>query len=149
MPLRIIEATFPEIIQLRKQILRPNDIDDKKCYYSEDKDPLAIHLFLKLHNQNIGIASILPEANILKNGEFALWRLRGVGILPEHQNHGHGKFFLQHITDIIYMNEFLPCWISARSYLVPLYQKYGAEIISTPYNIEGTGEHIDLYLNYK
>jgi len=146
LPLSVQVSSLQSIIPLRFAILRPNEADTSSCDYAGDRDPSAVHLRLMRAGSAIGMASILPDFRGFSDRVAAVARVRGLGVLPGHQGTGLGRILLKRTLEIAAERELLPLWGSGRSHLGDFYHSVGADTISDPYVISGTGDHLDFYL---
>lgn len=140
-------ADLRSVIPLRFAILRPGEADPSRCDYPGDRDDRAVHLRLLKGESAIGMVSVLPDARELVAGRpAAISRIRALGVLPKYQGSGLGRWILTRTIEVARERSLLPTWGSGRSHLAPFYNSIGAVTCSDPYEIPGTGEHLDFFI---
>lgn len=141
------ESDLNSVVPLRFAILRPGEQDSSRCRYPGDDEPSAVHLRLMREGSAIGMVSILPDVRELILGQPAtVSRIRALGVLPSYQGVGLGRWTLARAIEVAADASLLPTWGSGRSHLKDFYNSLGAITVSEPYEIDGTGEHLDFYI---
>lgn len=135
---KIREAIVEEILPLRIAVLRGGRSEPSPHH---DEDPLygTFHLAFEQNNQIIGIASFHPvhHPKFPPNG----YKLRGMAVLPEHQNKSIGKQILYSAEQKLKSQNIPYLWCNARQIAFPFYEKLGFHFISDCFDIPLIGPH--------
>lgn len=124
------------ILQLRETIF----ILEQTCLYQDidGKDPLAYHMLIKDNNQVVAYARYFPKS--VYYSEYA--SIGRVLVHPDYRKKRLGHLLLERLlqeVEVLYGD--IPIQISAQTYLVKFYQKYGFNKISAEY-LEDNIPHI-------
>lgn len=135
---KVREATVEEILPLRIEVLRGGKNEPSPHH---DEDPLygTFHLAFEENNQIIGIASLhpVPHPQFPTNG----YKLRGMAVLPEHQNKSIGKKIMHAAEHKLKRLNIPYIWCNARQIAFPFYEKLGFQFISDIFDIPLIGPH--------
>ena len=125
-----------QIYQLRVAVF----VVEQACAYQEvdEIDLTAQHVWLEENGLILAYLRLYQLADGLHLGR--------VLVAPTHRSHGLAKQLLtQTLAYIRQQNIHTNLQIAAQSYLLPFYQSFGFQEVSTPYLEDGI-EHIDMQL---
>ena len=137
---QIIEAQ--KTLELRQKILLPHLSSVGDCCFSDDTALGVFHLGAYLNEELIGIASFYPEINqnIHHSGKHP-YRLRQMGVLPEHQKKGVGQKLLETGIACLQLKGCELLWCHARKVAYPFYKKMGFQYQGEVFEIPQIGPH--------
>lgn len=141
-----IRVEFARLI--RHQVLRPNE-PFESVIYAEDKSFDAQHFGAFLPKEFVGAASIYKESLPPRTSDETadVWRLRGMAVLPAHQNKGIGKRLLLECTEFIKKQNGRILWCNARTSAANFYLTANFEIIGGEFEIPKIGAHFLMRLD--
>lgn len=128
-----------EILKLRAEVF----VVEQDCVYNDldDKDQMAMHLFLKDGGEIIAVSRILPE-----NVAFEDMAIGRVIVKKEYRGHGIAKKIMQKAIDYIIKdlkNDKIR--LSGQAYLVRFYEDLGFKKVSDVYLEDGIDHFEFLY----
>lgn len=92
----------------------PHDLE------SDERDPICIHLLLKLNNEYIGTGRIDLE----KEGKIGR-----LAVLPASRNKGYGQVILHNLELIAKENNLSGVWLNAQKQSLNFYLKLGYTVV--------------------
>ncbi|WP_407411720.1 GNAT family N-acetyltransferase [Methanobrevibacter sp.] len=120
-----------EILKLRAEVF----VVEQDCAYNDldDKDQMALHLFLKDGGEIIAVSRILPE-----NVAFEDMAIGRVIVKKEYRGHGIAKKIMQKAIDYIIKDlKKDKIRLSGQAYLVRFYEDLGFKKVSDVYLEDG------------
>lgn len=131
-----------EAYPLRQMVLRPYlSVDEVGADY--DHADGTFHVGYKVDDRIVAIMSVLRDPipdSVFGGGEDA-WRIRSMASHPDQRGSGCGgkvlEFGMQHALGIAR----IPFWCNARRVAYGFYERFGFEIVSDEFEIEGIGPH--------
>lgn len=128
-----------EILKLRAEVF----VVEQDCAYNDldDRDQMALHLFLKNDDEIIAVSRILPE-----NVAFEDMAIGRVIVKKEYRGQGIAKKIMQKAVDYI-INDLKKDKIrlSGQAYLVRFYEDLGFKKVSDVYLEDGIDHFEFLY----
>lgn len=128
-----------EILKLRAEVF----VVEQDCVYNDldDKDQMALHLFLKDGDEIIAVSRILPE-----NVAFEDMAIGRVIVKKEYRGHGIAKKIMQKAIDYIIKDlKKDKIRLSGQAYLVRFYEDLGFKKVSDVYLEDGIDHFEFLY----
>ena len=128
-----------EILKLRAEVF----VVEQDCVYNDldDKDQMAMHLFLKDGGEIIAVSRILPE-----NVAFEDMAIGRVIVKKEYRGHGIAKKIMQKAIDYIIKDlKKDKIRLSGQAYLVRFYEDLGFKKVSDVYLEDGIDHFEFLY----
>lgn len=128
-----------EILKLRAEVF----VVEQDCVYNDldDKDQMAMHLFLKDGGEIIAVSRILPE-----NVAFEDMAIGRVIVKKEYRGHGIAKKIMQKAIDYIIKDlKKDKIRLSGQAYLVRFYEGLGFVKVSDVYLEDGIDHFEFLY----
>lgn len=128
-----------EILKLRAEVF----VVEQDCVYNDldDKDQMALHLFLKDGGEIIAVSRILPE-----NVAFEDMAIGRVIVKKEYRGHGIAKKIMQKAIDYIIKDlKKDKIRLSGQAYLVRFYEDLGFKKVSDVYLEDGIDHFEFLY----
>lgn len=128
-----------EILKLRAEVF----VVEQDCVYNDldDKDQMAMHLFLKDGDEIIAVSRILPE-----NVAFEDMAIGRVIVKKEYRGHGIAKKIMQKAIDYIIKDlKKDKIRLSGQAYLVRFYEDLGFKKVSDVYLEDGIDHFEFLY----
>lgn len=135
-----IRVEFARMI--RHQVLRTQQPFDA-VIYPEDDSFSAQHFGAFLPTEFVGAASIYKEPLplIADDSTANAWRLRGMAVLPAHQNKGCGKMLLREVIEFIKIQKGAVLWCNARCTAMGFYLAANFEIVGGKFELKDIGAH--------
>lgn len=127
------------ILKLRAEVF----VVEQDCVYNDldDKDQMAMHLFLKDGDEIIAVSRILPE-----NVAFEDMAIGRVIVKKEYRGHGIAKKIMQKAIDYIIKDlKKDKIRLSGQAYLVRFYEDLGFKKVSDVYLEDGIDHFEFLY----
>ena len=128
-----------EILKLRAEVF----VVEQDCVYNDldDRDQMALHLFLKDGDEIIAVSRILPE-----NVAFEDMAIGRVIVKKEYRGHGIAKKIMQKAVDYIIKDlKKDKIRLSGQAYLVRFYEDLGFKKVSDVYLEDGIDHFEFLY----
>ncbi|MDQ4096602.1 MAG: GNAT family N-acetyltransferase [Actinomycetota bacterium] len=138
-PVAVRNLSAEETRPLRLQILRPNQPTQAAVYPGDDA-PTSRHFGAWIDDRLVGIASLYAEPRA--GGPRPGWRLRGMATEPSRRGRGVGRALLQACVDHVAAEGGGELWANARMVAVEFYGRFGFEVVSEQFEIEGIGPHV-------
>ena len=141
--MRLEQVKLNGVVPLRKAVLRPAEGDESWCTFAGDTDPRSIHFRAVVDGLTVGVISVLFDPREVASLR-AEYRIRGFAVIEEYRGTGVGSKLARCVGRVSLQRELLPTWVSARLEHADWYESLGGTRVSGPYEIPGTGLHIDL-----
>jgi GNAT superfamily N-acetyltransferase len=124
---------------LRASILRP-DRPFEESFFPGDSDAASAHFAAFEDETMIGTASIFKEDHP-DLPAHSQWRIRGMGVVPDHRNQGIGTRLLKACLEHA-MLQGKASWCNSRISAITLYEKQGFRVEGQPFELPGIGSHV-------
>jgi GNAT superfamily N-acetyltransferase len=135
--LRPITAT--ETLQLRQQVLRPNQRPEEQVYSNDDAAD-ALHAGAFRDGKLVGIATVFRDAPPGETNPRA-WRLRGMAVLPEMQGQGIGHALVEFCVAHIRAQAGTLLWCNGRTSARAFYESLGFRATGAEFDVPISGAH--------
>ena len=132
------EVAATAVRPLRMEVLRPG-LPPETAVYPGDDDPTTVHLAAEAGGAIVGVASLYEEARA--DGPWPAWRLRGMATAPARRGTGVGAAVLQACIAHVSGHGGGELWCNARVPASGFYARYGFEVVSDEFEVEGIGPH--------
>lgn len=132
----VAEDCYP----LRSKVLR-NGKSFEFCKYSEDHDPLSIHVGIVLKDRIISIASFLPIVLNKEDLNQNQFQLRGMATDPEFQGTGAGGKLVRFAETLLKNRGADLIWFNAREKAFPFYERLGYKELDRKITVSEFGPH--------
>lgn len=135
------QASFPEILQVRWNILRAG-MPVESAHFPGDDAPETIHVgaFVETTGINVGCASFMRAD---WQGQPA-WQLRGMAVIDALQGQGIGALLLAEAEELARVGPVRQLWCNAREGAVRFYLKLGWELASERFEVPTAGPHFKM-----
>jgi GNAT superfamily N-acetyltransferase len=137
MDIRRISAI--ETLQLRQQVLRPNQRPEEQVYPNDDA-PDTLHAGAFRDGMLIGIATVFRDAPPGETNPRA-WRLRGMAVLPEMQGQGIGRALVEFCVAYIRAQNGALLWCNGRTSARAFYESLGFRATGAEFDLPVSGAH--------
>lgn len=132
--MRIRRIELDETLPIRQEVLWP-DRPPSEIVYPEDFDPDTFHLgAFDDSDQLVGIVTLYYDTH-------TTWRLRGMGVWPDHQGRGVGTALVEATISALSELGATEFWCNARLAAIDFYRRLGWEIEGDEFDIPGVGGH--------
>lgn len=141
---------YGELLRVRAAVLRP-DQPLEVARVAGDDDPTTIHLGARLDGALVGVASVIldvPSQVVVAalagacDATGRVWRIRGVGVLPEVQGIGVGRAVMHAAVAGALQRASIGIYLNARAWVVGFYERLGFVATGEPFEVPGIGRHV-------
>ena len=108
---------------------------------------LAPHFGLFENELLVGIVSIFETKKELFE-DVKQFQIRGMAVLPTHQNKGYGAALIRHAVDHLQKEKEFLIWFNARIIALGFYEKLGFEKNGNAFEIVPIGMHYIMFKRY-
>jgi len=135
----IRRITAAETLQLRQQVLRPNQLPEEQVYPNDDV-PDTLHAGAFRDGKLVGLATVFRDAPPGETNARA-WRLRGMAVLPEMQHRGIGRALVEFCVAYIRAHDGALLWCNGRTSARTFYESLGLRATGEEFDLPVSGPH--------
>ena len=135
----ICRISATETLQLRQQVLRPNQRPEERVYPNDDV-PDTLHAGTFRDGMLVGIATVFRDALPGETNARA-WRLRGMAVLPEMQGRGIGHALVEFCVAHIRAHDGDVLWCNGRTSARVFYESLGFRATGEEFDLPVSGAH--------
>ena len=133
-----------DLLELRKNVMRPTMKTFEDVMYDKDNHPSAIHLGVKLEGKIIACVSAYQETNPdLK--EKIQYRIRALCVDENYRNRGIARSLFSKIIEEVTEKGAQAIWFTARTHLTKFYNSFGFKEYGDEFLIPNSCMHIKMY----
>lgn len=130
------------VVPVRWAVLRPDESDSSRSVYPGDLSGVAAHWCALVDGVTVGVVSVVYDPFPAQLG--VVWRVRGFGVLPGWRNQGVGRLLLHTAVGWCGSRGCEIVWVSVRVSQQTVYARWGPTVHGEPYQVDGTGLHVDI-----